>query len=102
MIPRDVGAIVRPAFRISTLARRYCMACTHDARSRVRAGRQVALLTMALAAPVLGCASGGASGIARTGSAAPGTLVAIFAHPDDETIASPALAHYAREGTKVY
>jgi LmbE family N-acetylglucosaminyl deacetylase len=30
------------------------------------------------------------------------TLVAIFAHPDDETIVSPALAHYARNGTRVY
>src|SRR6476469_3694003 len=29
------------------------------------------------------------------------TLVAIFAHPDDETIVSPALAHYARNGTRV-
>jgi LmbE family N-acetylglucosaminyl deacetylase len=31
-----------------------------------------------------------------------GTLVAVFAHPDDETIVSPALARYAREGAKVY
>jgi len=30
------------------------------------------------------------------------TLVAIFAHPDDETIVSPALAHYARTGARVY
>ena len=30
------------------------------------------------------------------------TLVAVFAHPDDETIVSPALARYAREGAKVY
>jgi LmbE family N-acetylglucosaminyl deacetylase len=33
--------------------------------------------------------------------AAPHTLVAVFAHPDDETIVSPALAHYARNGTRV-
>jgi LmbE family N-acetylglucosaminyl deacetylase len=33
---------------------------------------------------------------------APRTLVAVFAHPDDETIVSPALARYAREGAKVY
>jgi LmbE family N-acetylglucosaminyl deacetylase len=32
----------------------------------------------------------------------PRTLVAVVAHPDDETIVSPALAHYAREGAKVY
>jgi LmbE family N-acetylglucosaminyl deacetylase len=30
------------------------------------------------------------------------TVVAIFAHPDDETIVSPALAHYARTGARVY
>src|SRR5687768_2626332 len=30
------------------------------------------------------------------------TLVAVFAHPDDESIVSPALAHYARHGTRVY
>jgi len=30
------------------------------------------------------------------------TLVAIFAHPDDETIVAPALARTARDGAKVY
>ena len=30
------------------------------------------------------------------------TLVAIFAHPDDETIVAPALARAAREGARVY
>jgi LmbE family N-acetylglucosaminyl deacetylase len=30
------------------------------------------------------------------------TLVAIFAHPDDETFVSPALAHYARAGNRVW
>ena len=30
------------------------------------------------------------------------TLVAVFAHPDDERIAGPLLARYAREGAKVY
>ena len=30
------------------------------------------------------------------------TLVAVVAHPDDETIVSPVLAHYAREGARVY
>jgi LmbE family N-acetylglucosaminyl deacetylase len=40
---------------------------------------------------------------AVTSSAAEGrTLVAVFAHPDDETIVSPVLAHYARQGAKVY
>lgn len=32
----------------------------------------------------------------------PRTLVAIFAHPDDETIVAPALARAAREGATVY
>jgi LmbE family N-acetylglucosaminyl deacetylase len=35
-------------------------------------------------------------------AAAPRTLVAVFAHPDDETIVSPVLTHYARRGEKVY
>ena len=32
----------------------------------------------------------------------PRTLVAVFAHPDDEGAASPLLARYAREGAQVY
>src|SRR4051812_38190428 len=32
----------------------------------------------------------------------PKTLLAVFAHPDDETIVSPVLAAYARQGVKVY
>ena len=32
----------------------------------------------------------------------PPTLVAIFAHPDDETLVAPALARYAREGVRVF
>ena len=34
--------------------------------------------------------------------AAPKTLVAVFAHPDDESAASPILARYAREGVQVH
>ena len=34
--------------------------------------------------------------------ASPRTLVAVFAHPDDETLVAPALARYAREGVRVY
>jgi LmbE family N-acetylglucosaminyl deacetylase len=30
------------------------------------------------------------------------TLVAIVAHPDDESMVAPVLAHYAREGARVY
>jgi LmbE family N-acetylglucosaminyl deacetylase len=57
-------------------------------------------LGVALAALSAGCASRPVG--APAAPAAPGTLVAIFAHPDDESIVSPALARYAREGTKVY
>ena len=33
---------------------------------------------------------------------APRTLVAVFAHGDDEGVVSPILARYAREGARVY
>ena len=39
---------------------------------------------------------------APTASPAARTLVAVVAHPDDETFASPILAHYARAGVRVY
>ena len=32
----------------------------------------------------------------------PRVMLAVFAHPDDETLVGPALARYAREGAKVY
>jgi LmbE family N-acetylglucosaminyl deacetylase len=32
----------------------------------------------------------------------PKVLLAVFAHPDDETLVGPVLARYAREGVKVY
>ncbi len=32
----------------------------------------------------------------------PRVMLAVFAHPDDETLVGPVLARYAREGTKVY
>lgn len=44
----------------------------------------------------------GRSATAQSLPAASRTLVAVFAHPDDETIVSPVLAHYARLGAKVY
>jgi LmbE family N-acetylglucosaminyl deacetylase len=34
--------------------------------------------------------------------ALPGTLVAVFAHPDDEVPVGPVLARYARDGAQVY
>jgi hypothetical protein len=50
---------------------------------------------------VLRAAKTNGQGWGRT-AMAPRTLVAVFAHPDDETIVSPALAQYARQGAKVY
>jgi LmbE family N-acetylglucosaminyl deacetylase len=32
----------------------------------------------------------------------PRVMLAVFAHPDDETVVAPVLARYAREGAKVY
>ena len=44
-----------------------------------------------------------ASWVAAAGGQAPSkTLVAVLAHPDDESAASPILARYAREGVKVH
>ena len=41
--------------------------------------------------------------VVAAGQQAPArTLVAVFAHPDDESAASPLLARYARDGVKVH
>jgi LmbE family N-acetylglucosaminyl deacetylase len=42
------------------------------------------------------------TGFALQAQQRPRVLLAIFAHPDDETIVGPALARYSREGIKVY
>jgi LmbE family N-acetylglucosaminyl deacetylase len=42
------------------------------------------------------------SGRSAVAQAAPKTLVAVFAHADDEGAAAPVLARYAREGAQVY
>jgi len=55
-----------------------------------------------LAASVLIAGCTPPSTTTSTPSGGPGTLVAVFAHPDDETIVSPALAHAARNGATVY
>ena len=54
----------------------------------------------AMIALLAACARGGASVAALPTS--PRTLVAVFAHPDDETLVAPALARYAREGIRVF
>ena len=63
--------------------------------------RQWGLLT---GATVIALLSACAPGIARVAAAptSPRTLVAVFAHPDDETLVAPALARYAREGVRVF
>jgi LmbE family N-acetylglucosaminyl deacetylase len=42
------------------------------------------------------------SGSAPTASPSAGSLVAVMAHPDDETFVSPILAHSARAGARVF
>ena len=54
----------------------------------------------AMIALLAACARSGASVAAVPTS--PRTLVAVFAHPDDETLVAPALARYAREGIRVF
>jgi LmbE family N-acetylglucosaminyl deacetylase len=65
----------------------------------MRAGSTRRSLGLGIAAICLGCAPPSTT---TESSPASRTLVAVFAHPDDETIVSPALARYAREGAKVY
>jgi LmbE family N-acetylglucosaminyl deacetylase len=75
---------------------------TPDLRAAARAlctSGRLRLLTSVAAALGVACARHAPAAGAPVGS---GTLVAVFAHPDDETIVSPALAHYARAGAKVY
>jgi LmbE family N-acetylglucosaminyl deacetylase len=57
-------------------------------------------LTIAAGALCAACA-GPPAGSPPPPRAAP-TLVAVFAHPDDESFVSPALARYARDGARVY
>jgi LmbE family N-acetylglucosaminyl deacetylase len=42
------------------------------------------------------------SGSAPSASPSAGALIAVLAHPDDETFFAPALARYARNGVRVY
>jgi LmbE family N-acetylglucosaminyl deacetylase len=44
----------------------------------------------------------GCTAVTNARQASPKTLVAVFAHPDDEGTVSPILARYAREGVQVY
>ena len=61
--------------------------------------------SLRLLAPLAGSllvAACSARGPSTTAGATSGTIVAVFAHPDDETIVAPALARAARDGAKVY
>jgi LmbE family N-acetylglucosaminyl deacetylase len=49
-----------------------------------------------------GCVQPGVTGSAASRATEAGTLLAIVAHPDDESMVAPVLAHYAREGARVY
>lgn len=62
--------------------------------------RTVRMLSPLAVSVILGaCAS---QPVARASAGSVGTLVAVFAHPDDETIVAPALAHAARQGATVF
>lgn len=58
--------------------------------------------TLVVVQIALGIVLLGSTATAQSSPAASRTLVAVFAHPDDETIVSPVLAHFARQGEKVY
>ena len=62
---------------------------------------QFRLSPLSLAAFAFVAACGGRP-VSTSPSAGSHTLVAVFAHPDDETIVAPALARAAREGARVY
>jgi len=59
----------------------------------------VILPALAACFGIAACAS---SSVAPAPSRGAGILVAVFAHPDDETIVAPALSHAARNGATVY
>ena len=62
--------------------------------------RQLKALAISVLLLASGCSRASAPAT-RASTAARPTLVAVFAHPDDETIVSAVLAHYARAGTRV-
>src|SRR5712692_7033249 len=52
--------------------------------------RFVSILLLLVLAPV------------ATGQKSPHTMMAVFAHADDEAFVGPLLAHYARQGAKIH
>src|SRR4029078_2276304 len=77
-------------------------AALHSHTERISVTRLArSFATLAAAALTAACASPAVSpppSPSGTGEA----LVAVFAHPDDETIVAPALSHAARNGATVY
>jgi LmbE family N-acetylglucosaminyl deacetylase len=66
-------------------------------------GTRVIIVGAIVAAGAIACSTTGATSASPSPrQASSRTLVAVVAHPDDETIVSPALARYAREGARVY
>ena len=63
--------------------------------------RRCDLLTGAMVIALLAACAPGSVRVAAVPTS-PRTLVAVFAHPDDETLVAPALARYAREGVRVF
>lgn len=63
--------------------------------------RQCGLLTGAVVIALLSACAPGSARVAAAPTS-PRTLVAVFAHPDDETLVAPALVRYAREGVRVF
>jgi len=60
------------------------------------------LLSPIFAVPAIAAALSVVSATPAPAQDAPKTLVAVFAHPDDEGPAAPMLARYAREGVRVH
>ena len=63
--------------------------------------RQCGLLTGAVVIALLSACAPGSARVAAAPTS-PRTLVAVFAHPHDETLVAPALVRYAREGVRVF
>src|SRR3982751_5375760 len=87
---RHVRQIVRRGDLLACIRRR------SDIAAMRHSPRVTSLAALALAGA---CAS---RSVAPAPAGDAGTLVAVFAHPDDETIVAPALSHAARNGATVY
>jgi LmbE family N-acetylglucosaminyl deacetylase len=71
------------------------------ARQETNSMRPAPVLAVIVLLGTLGVAGGVAQAPPAAAAQKPKTLLAVFAHPDDEQVVSPMLARYAREGVKV-